>query len=326
MKEVYISAPRYRHGELRSISDIDELKSNDDLLETLFALGLNTYAAANIKELFRMSAEVVGEVLAQNNLNANDIDAIIYPSTCYFMGSNTNNPDLPTSLIEHVVDTLGMPKAIPYGVSFSRCVNSINAIEFARGLIASGAANNVLVLVADSMQKGFSRIVDPGISVVSDVAACLLVTSDVKSIPSFKIGVIKNHVDWELSKITPQDDFPDYLRRTVKGMEVVKDNVLSETSTANDDYIQLITNTVNDSVVRIFSQATGFKTEDIYSKNVIKLGHCDGADILVNLCDYSEILKDQSCSSGSLLIIANGPFMWGGMSLSIINRKADKNI
>jgi len=311
---LHLCAPSYRHGALRDIGEIEALRADPDLLETLRALGLQTYSKCSHAELLEMCVAAVSDVLSACALDAGDIDAIVYPSTCYFMGDTANDPGGAGSLVGHVAAALGMPDALPYGISFSRCVNTIHAIELCRGLIIGGRHRNILVLAADSMQGAFPRIVDPGVSVVSDVASAMLVSAEPRSDVAYRIDAILDHVDWSLANLSAQTNFPDYLKKTVGGMEVLARKLLQDRRSTVTDYAQLITNTVNRSVLRIFSQATGFAPADIFSANIGKLGHCDGSDLIVNLKDYSATTQAEE----NLLAIANGPYLWGGMALTRI--------
>jgi 3-oxoacyl-[acyl-carrier-protein] synthase III len=311
---IYLSAPHYRHGALRDIEQIDALRNAPDLLETLHALGLATYSACSREQLYELAELAVGDVLRASGLAADQIDAIVYPSTCYFTGDASNDPNGAGSLLGHVVAAHGLQAAMPYGVSFSRCVNTVHAVELSRGLIADGRHRNILILAADSMQGEFARIVDPGISVVSDVASCMLASGRPCSEVAYRVTASAGHVDWTLAKLSAQTDFPDFLKRTVGGMAAVTRQLLQAERAQVGDYAQLITNTVNRSVLRIFSQATGFQAGDIFSANIGTLGHCDGSDLLINLKDYSASRN----GAEHVLAIANGPYMWGGLALTRI--------
>jgi len=308
----YLCAPAYRHGTLHDIGEIAALRADPDLLETLRALGLQTFSACSRAELFDLAAAAAGDVLRACALDATDVDAIVYPSTCYFTGNAENDPNGAGALLGHVVVALDMEHALPYGVSFARCVNTVHAIELCRGLIAAGRHRNILVLAADAMQGDFPRIVDPGVSVVSDVASCVLVSAEPRSGVAYRVDAIRDHVDWSLANLSAQANFPDFLKKTVGGMATLARKLLQAGQGSVTDHAQLITNTVNRSVLRIFSQATGFAPADIFSANIGKLGHCDGSDLIVNLADYSA--PCQVCES--VLAIANGPYLWGGMALT----------
>jgi 3-oxoacyl-[acyl-carrier-protein] synthase III len=311
MPPIFICAPRYRHGELSGIECIPELMRDSGLLETLRALGLQQYSVSSKEDFPSLILGAISDTLDDCGLDVGAVDAIVYASTGYAAGSRCNDPSAAMALLDQVVSRLEMPNVVPYGISFSRCVNTVHAADYAASLVASGRHANVLVLAADSMQEGFSRIVDPGISVVSDVASCMLVSGSARSEVSYLIAASAAHVDWTLSRISSQENFPEFFRRTVDGMACVSKKLLDLTGCLASDHAQLITNTVNRSVVRIFSQATGVSVGRIFSENVSKLGHCDGADLIVNLRDYSIT----SASSQSVMAIANGPFMWGGLSL-----------
>lgn len=163
---------------------------------------------------------------------------------------------LATQRLKQLVNELGMRRAVPYGVSFTRCVNIVSAVEMAMALIRRGM-RYVLVVTADCMAPGLTRIVEPGIGVVSDVASSFVVSAEPTDGAAFAIRSVFRSVDWALADIAAQDNVPEFLRRTTAGMKAVAQGIYEKEASGPADYAQLITNTVNRSVLRIFSNATG---------------------------------------------------------------------
>lgn len=309
----YLSAPSYAHGALRDIAEIPELTRDSDLLEVLRAVGLSTYAPVDREELVQLCVTSVRKTLEHADVAPSQVQAIVYASTCYFTGAAANDPAAPGELLRRVVEALGMRNALPYGANFVRCVNSISALEIAQGLIARGACEHVLVLAGDSMGSTFTRIVDPGVSVVSDVASSFLVSHRPLGPAGYEIEDVQRSVDWELATIDARENFPEFLRRTAAGIRAATAKIYQRGGAGAERYSQLITNTVNRSVVRIFSQASGIPVAKIYSENVARLGHCDVSDLIINLADYGP-----SAQAGQrILAVANGPYVWGAMSLKV---------
>ncbi|MES2938877.1 MAG: hypothetical protein V4864_14415 [Pseudomonadota bacterium] len=308
---VYLRAPAYSHGTLRPIDEIAELQADPDLLATLHAVGLETYARHDgaVEEL---AAAVLRDTLRAAGLQGGDIDAFVYASSLYSRGA-VHDTMAPSRLMGRIAQQAGLTRAVPHGVSFTQCVNTVSAFELARGLVLAGA-RHVLVLAADRIE-GQSRMVEPGISVISDTAGCLLVSAERGVGPALRIDNVAHFVDWSLQDVKTEDDFGEYVKRTVGGMSQAIGALKQADGLAAADYAQLLTNTINHSVVRIFSRASGLPPDRVYRGNVNRLAHCDAADVIVNLKDWLDLRR--AAAGERVILAANGPFAWGAVSATL---------
>ncbi|MBA2676728.1 hypothetical protein [Ramlibacter sp.] len=314
MSPVYLRAPAYSHGELRPIAEIAELRADPDLLATLHAVGLETYARHDgaVEEL---AAAVLGDTLRAAGLQGGDIDAFVYASSLYSRGQVHDTME-PSRLMGRIAQEAGLTRAVPHGVSFTQCVNTVSAFELARGLVLAGA-RHVLVLAADKIE-GQSRMVEPGISVISDTAGCVLVSGERgngAAGTALRIDNVAHFVDWSLQDVKTEDDFGEYVKRTVGGMSAAIGALQRADGLPAASYAQLLTNTINHSVVRIFSRASGLPTDRVYRGNVNRLAHCDAADVIVNLRDWLDLRR--AAAGERVILAANGPFAWGAVSATL---------
>ena len=299
-------------GDLVDIGSIKELQENEDLRETLLTLGLETYSVCN-SDAISMAIESIEKSLKSADIPVKEIDAIIYATSGYAMAGKSWDPTIYSHKMKTIIGNLGLEHAIPYGVSFSQCVNFIAAVEMACGLLSTKLYRNVLIVVADALTNKISRIVEPGISVISDVAASCVISKTVNK--GLRIESVSQVVDWGLLDVSSSTQFSEYFKRTADGIANIADKMYTELKRTPEEFTQLITNSVNISVLRILSQKTGFPVNKIFKENIARLAHCDSADILVNLEDY--LCAQNPEINSRLLAIASGPFIWGGMSLVV---------
>ncbi len=306
----YLKGASYEVGSLRPISEIEELKKDTNTLDTLLTLGLETFSLSTKKpvELAKSSIE---KTVDRAGVDRSQIDEVIYATSGYAMSGKPWCPVHYSKELNSLLLSLNLSHCTGMGVSFSQCVNIIAAIELAVGLVESGRKKNVLVFSADCLSPHESRLVDNGISVISDAAASCIVSSEQNN--GYFIEAINKNIDWGLLEIDSASDFSTFFKRTAEGISGAVQQLNQSLGRVGSDYEQLLTNSVNLSILRIISRQTKVDVDRIYSKNISRFAHCDCSDILINLADYE--LEKEGEKSDPVLLLASGPYVWGAMSL-----------
>jgi 3-oxoacyl-[acyl-carrier-protein] synthase-3 len=305
-KPSYLRSPAYRVGELRPI---EELGCAAETLQEMQAAGLEMFSRFG-GDPFELAAGSIESTLATGQIQACDVDAVIYATTAYVsMGSPWSLLDVGTG-VRQLLKRLGLHRAMPIGVSLAQCANLSTAISVAAGLVASGRHRNILVFVADRIPPGVSRIVNPGITVLSDAAASCLVSADRDG---WEMIGFAEHLDGAEADLDPTENFFAYLRSTATGIREVCANLYEQLNTPPKSFHRLLINNVNHSVVRLVAEQSGFPISAIHTSNIARYGHCDAADVIINLSDHA--MSETSVPSELVLMLTAAPFMRRAIAL-----------
>jgi 3-oxoacyl-[acyl-carrier-protein] synthase III len=308
-QKAFVHAPAYAVGPLESIENIVELQQDREVLENMRALGVDTYGRHDGSP-FDLARRAIAQSLEKADVSGADLDAVVYVTTAY---ASTNKPWRPYAYgaeIRELVREFGAVRASPYLISLSQCVNLIAGLQVAANLVLLGNARTVLVFAADCIAEGFSRIVDPKVSVISDAAASCVVTSRPGG---YEIERIVDHVDWSMLDLNPEQDFSQYFKRTAEGVKSVCQKLYAAASAQPSDFEQLLTNNVNFSVTRMLAVQSGFDRARIHSENIGRFAHCDSSDVLINLAEYDAAPRAEG--SGRVMLLTSAPYMWGAVAL-----------
>lgn len=304
LKKAYLHAPSYRVGTLQAIEKIEGLEQDPETLEDLLAFGLETYAHFD-GDPFELAAPAIRETLETSRTDPADVDAVIYATTGYATAREPWMPLEGGDRMRGLLQELAMPRAIPFGVGLSQCANLTASISLASSLVASSQYRNVLIFVADRIPEHMSRVVAPGVTVISDAAASCLVSD--RDHGGYEILAVAEHLDWPMLDIRPDQDFAKYLQGTAEGIKTVSDEIYQALGTDANGFSQLLINNVNHSVAGLFSRQTGFPKHKIYTDNIARYAHCDAADTLINFCHYA---RSRDIAAGELLLLlTSAPFM-----------------
>jgi len=181
----------------------------------------------------------------------------------------------------------------------------------AEGLLRGGGARNVLVVAADAIAPGNSRIVPPEISVASDAAASVVMSVDDDGLFEL-LGTARHRASIAYEKF-PQEDFTIYLKTVARALEKIRQDSLAPWGGSAEGFRWLIPNNFNTSVTRLISMQMAFAPSQVYTENIRRFGHGLGADVLLNLCDCFN--NEQVDSGDRVLLLASGPNQWATVAL-----------
>ena len=305
--KVYWTSSSYELGDLQKIEEIDELKENKQILNTLLTLGLDQYSKSKVSAM-DMAKRSILNTLQKTNISREDIDALVYASYSF--------EDSGFYLHRHIgnlIDELGLENAYPIGTFLSGCGNLHTAIRIAKNLIKSQECKNILVVTTDVVSKNISRIVQPNISVLSDAAASFILTS-CQTEGEFEVLSNNQHMNAKISHINPEFEPLEYLEKVMEGIKQTCAKSLIKVKKESKNSAQIITNNYNISVSKTICDVLDFNFEQNYSKNISRFAHASAADNVINLCDFS---TNQSFLTDELvLLLGTGPSTWGCTVLS----------
>lgn len=299
--KVYLTALSYELGDFYSVEEVDELKENPKILDTLLKLGLKKYSKSQLTPL-EIAKRSALRTLERANMRGEDIDALIYATNSFW-----NLAFYGIREVSCFIDELGLDNAYPIGVFFSECGNLQTAVRTAYSLIKSEDCKNVLLITTDKISETDSRIVPPNISVKSDAAASCVLSSNIKR----EFEVIYNYqcMNAKMKDIEPNEQPLEYFEKIMEGVKRTVDQVVTNIKKEPKDFRKLILNNYNLSVTKSICMSLGFDVEQAYTDNISRFAHAIAADNLINLYDFSStnnILVDDL-----ILLLGTGPNMWG---------------
>ncbi|MBW4636390.1 MAG: hypothetical protein KME30_32285 [Iphinoe sp. HA4291-MV1] len=310
MKEnskIYLSSIAYELGNLYSLEEIDELRENSQVLETLLTLGLSKYSKSDFTTL-KMAMKSALRTLEIANISRKEIDVLVYASYSLW--------DLQSSAfieIGHLINELGLENAYPIGTFLSGCGNLQTAIRIATNMIRGEECKNILIITADRFSEKSSRLVQPSISVLSDASAsCLLTNSEVKG--EFEILSNSQVMNSEISYLDPIQDSFEIFEKILDGTQKAFQKALQNLKIESNHFRQIITNNYNLSVTRTFCANLNFHPNQAYTKNISRFAHASAADNLINLYDFS--FNNPLVANDLILLLGTGPITWGCTVLS----------
>jgi 3-oxoacyl-[acyl-carrier-protein] synthase-3 len=296
---VYLKGISYELEEPRPLQQLPEVQRSPDLLANLQAVGVAAFSVSR-RSPAELAAACAKRTLWKAKTDPAEVDLLFYATTTF------GEPRFYGGDVQAMIGRLGLVNAYPVGVTLSECANVVIALALAADALRSGRCRNALIVTADKVLEGESRVVPPEVSVGSDCAASVLLTS-------------QGTGPWELlggeRLIIPLDgegraheDFARYLKTSARGIQEITGRTLAAAGREPDDFSWLITNNYNQSVSRLFASQSGFDPAKVYTANIARYGHGFGADNLINLSDCA---GEHPPDAGDLvLLLASGPNMW----------------
>lgn len=309
-KQVFLGGIAYETGDPHDIEEVPELQADQEVLENLLATGLEKYTVSRFSPM-EMARRCIARTLEKTGVAPADVGAVIYATTGYAASAKPWKPLRYGEELGDLVIELGLTRALPLWISLGQCTNMTAALRAAGDMIRDGSTHNVIVLLADCVGEGYSRLVAPNITVLSDAAVSCLVTDDARA--EYELLAIQQHVDWELARTDPSKSFVKFFKGTAGGVKIVSTAIMQALGKQPEDFAALMMNNASLSVARVFSEQTGIPVSRIFIENIPRYAHCDAADNLINLHDYA--LAGSQKAGALYLLLASAPYMWGAAAL-----------
>ncbi|WP_437762657.1 3-oxoacyl-[acyl-carrier-protein] synthase III C-terminal domain-containing protein [Sorangium sp. So ce281] len=304
MTSIYLGSIAHVLGESRSISDLDELKDDEDGLGTLQAVGLETYAVSS-RSPAELARESLARTIEKSGLDPKDIGAVLYASSSFW------SQEFYTRHIGELCCSLGLEHAVTLGTTLGECGNFASALRSAYGLIRSGDCRTVLLVTTD--RAAGKRLVDPLVSVLSDGAASCIVSSERQG--ELEILGVRQGANQKLWMVDNAKESVKRLKYTADGVKLTITQLLADTGLNAHQIKAFITNNYSYSVLRVFSAQAGVRPGALYLKNVGRVAHAFSADNLIGLQDA---LEQGDLKSGEFaLTLSTGQASWGASILKV---------
>ncbi len=298
-KTIYLKGVSYELAEPSSINQLEEAQQSPDLLANLQATGIAAYSRSR-QSPAAMAAACAARTLWKAKVDPKDVDLLVFATSSFW------EPRFYGKDIQGLITKLRLENAYPIGVTLSECANLIIAIAMAANTLRQGRYRNALVVTADKVRDGETRIVPPEVSVASDAAASVLLTCEEKG--QYELVATEQYMIPLAYEQSAHENFAQYLQTSAKGIREISQRTLNAVRKAPEDFSWLITNNYNLSVANLFATQSGFALDQVYTKNIARYGHGFGADNLINLYDCA---GENPPEPGDLFcLLASGPNMW----------------
>lgn len=305
--EVYLTGIRNAFGEPRELSDIGQLGADPKKLSAFEKVGFRTYLRTG-ESPAQLSSKAMEAVLAAASVPAGDIQYVLY--CCEF-----NHGPVYYREIHRACDRLGLRNAYPIGVYLTGCGNFAAGIKLGSGLIASGQAENIMLVAVQCVENDSMRLQQPAVAVLSDAASACILTRNPDG-PCFQVGHTELHARHGMGGLDPERDFLRYNMENYKGRIEARERFTRGAGIAPDGFSAIITANYGEPTLLGFASELKVGIEKLYRKNVARYGHAGAADNLINLSDY---LDAPGWEAGrEILMMTTGPYSWGLTALTEI--------
>lgn len=303
---VSLSAIQYELGESHKIDGLDFLSNDPAKLALFTTSGLANYRRSTVP-ILDLSFKALTKTLDELPVDKNDIDVLL------FVCENANRDySINIRLVNNLMQELGLVNALPVGIALSDCANILTGLQMATAQVASGMANNVLLVCADIVsQAPGKREMAQQMSVLSDGALSCFVSAPGKGDYDITGIIHKNKPSqWEMWR---QANENAYSLEKLKHLITVSKIFLKQQGLRPKDFIKIMTGNYRKNIAEMFVEFAGFTKEQAFFDNIANFGHTLAGDVMINLKDYASqtpihkdervfMLVDSYSSCGSVLL------------------------
>jgi 3-oxoacyl-[acyl-carrier-protein] synthase III len=181
--------------------------------------------------------------------------------------------------VETILTGIGLGDIPFYGLNLNRCTNVLAALDVASAFVTSGRYRRVLVITTDRVVDEVDRMLP--YALLSDGAASCVLTGDGAAHDAYQLIACATaqearSLDWS------NEISADLARR-------VNDSLLGPVELRLADVSGLMHANIFKPLVVMKELQAGFTPRQIYTDNIARVGHCFGADPLINLVDRTAI-------------------------------------
>lgn len=301
---VYLDAIAYELGDPRDISEIPELAADEGLLEVYRMRGLQLHCVSELAPR-ELAGSCARQTLARAEVAPADVDVVIYATDHLTSEALYSRPE-----INHLLGDLGLTRAYPIGVSLAGCANFASGLQLAASLVRTGDAERVLVVIVEKLYGEGTRLLDLGMSVLSDGAVSFLVRKDRGDHEVRRVGRSSRP---EMENISIERNMAGFFAATGVGVAAAVEAALAGAGLGREAVRWLFTNNYVPHILQAFAKHTGFTSAQCYLANVPRFGHVFSADTLINLHDCT--LAGQVAAGDHCLLLGSSPTSWGAALL-----------
>ena len=304
---VAISGLAYQLGVLRPIDQLDVLRGDRNVLQSLLSKGLRQYAESDGTPV-SMAAHAARRTLACTGTPPAGIEAVVYASISLWEKRFYTEQEINWLLFD-----LGLDHAYPIGIFLPGCANLSAALRVAANLVRGEGYERVLVVTTDKVMPGPSagRLMGPDVSILSDAAGSCLVSP--AGTGEFDLVEMAQHSAPRMWDLNRGSHLPAFLMGTIHGAKHVTNRVLTAADVPSGKVKCFLTNNYNVPVMKTLARLCGFREDQIYLNNVSRFAHGYAADTLINLRDHMEQVP--GVRGDLYFLLGTGHKNWGGVLL-----------
>lgn len=179
-------------------------------------------------------------------------------------------------LVGRLLEAVGLPHAVPYGVTLNRCATLVAGLAVAEALVASGLHGAVLVVGGDAVSSPDERV--RPFAVFSDGAASCVVASG----PPGPFELLATAAATDAAGMQADGQISADLTRKVNA------TLARRTGMEPGTVRRLAHNNVFKPIVAMKEQMGGFRLDQLFLDNIVRIGHVFACDPLINLADLAE--------------------------------------
>lgn len=272
-------------------------------------------------------AQVLDRFFAGSEVDPGSIDHVLFATHSFWAFGETGDRDRYVgqriarvrNAMYREMTRYGLIEAIPTGIYMHGSGNLGCALIHAQTLVRAGKARRVLVVTFDICDSTESRIVPPGISILSDAgAACLISVAD--AAPPSTGAAFRVRRTFQLARPELADDAlaPDQFRYTFGVVQALKQvgHFFAESSDGPPDL--LITNNYSGVTMDLIAKHVVPDGTRRHRENVARFGHAFSSDCLINL---SDAVDAGSVHPGRpVALLSTGPTTWNACELVLCER------
>lgn len=242
--------------------------------------GVTLFKDAQGETATEIALKAAKRLMATQAIDPGEIDALILYHTRFFTSVE------PVLLVGKLAQELGLRRAVSFSVWGQFCVSILSAIRVARNMIRAGSANVVLLVGTDTFLGSYLREID-GITLQGEGGSAFLLR---KNHPSNRLVALATRTDGSLYKGTcvSRDEYARFDLVYFLSMTRVIQQTLAAAKLTLDDIRLIIPHNVNRAGWERIVRQLKCPASKLFGRNIPRLGHMFGVDLIVNLADALE--------------------------------------
>lgn len=321
---IHLSAIGTALGELAMpIESLEGEPGGKDFVPLFIADGFRHYRKTE-RPASALLAEAVQASLKNGGMDPAAIDAVIVCAENFeeFAGAVLDGEMLGVTARRAIAGTLsglGVSTAYLGGWWSAGCANFVSGIAMARGMVAQGLADTVLVVTIDSNRRLVQRIMNNGEAVYSDGASSCVVSRPIHGARGYRIAGVALAANIGLAAIDAGKNAFAYLLSLHRAIAKARHGVELRLGRPLNTYTRIVAPNLRRRSLSILAESFQIPISRFEMPLKDRVAHVAGADHLLTL--ESE-LSGQTGSDPSLLLFNPGPFAWNFMEVVRAEREA----
>lgn len=321
---IHLSAIGTALGELSlPIEDLRQEPGGADYVPLFLQDGFRCY-----RKTQRPARELVGasvrRTLAAGAVDPAAIDAVVLCAENFEEFSGVDAPPGTVAFgarigIAAVLAELGISASYLTGVWSAGCANFVAGVAAAKGLVAQGIADNVLVVTVDCDRHLPARIMNNGGAVYSDGASSCVISRALHGEAGYRIDGIALSAEIGLAAIDPRRNPFGYLISVNRGIGKVRRGIGPRLGREIASYRRILSPNLRRRSLAILAESFELPIAHFEMPLKDRVAHVNAADHLLAL---EHDMADPAPADDSLLLFNPGPYAWNFMGLTRVGAPA----